>query len=128
LKQHYFSRYGFTMQASMFSEYRGDGLYQCDALRRRRARERGLIFSPEELAAILAIWAGAGQGEPVHTIDRLRLPLTTGGHVVITPNRVQIEYENPSPEAMRAVMEHIAAKWQGMAVMACAAERNRKPA
>ena len=85
-------------------------------MRRRRARERGLIFSADELAAILAIWAGAGQGKPVHSIDRLRLPLAGGGHVEITPNRISIEQEEASPEALRATMLHIAAHWQGRAV------------
>jgi hypothetical protein len=101
----------------MFTDYRGDELYQFDAERRRRARERGTIFDADELAAILALWAGAGQGEPVHSIDRLRLPLTGGGHVEITPNRIQIEQDEASPEALRAAMKHIAANWQGRAVI-----------
>jgi hypothetical protein len=101
----------------MFSDYRGDELWQHDAERRRQARARGLIFSADELAAILALWAGAGQGEPVHSIDRLRLPLTGGGHVEITPNRIQIEQDQASPEALRAAMKHIAGNWQGRAVL-----------
>lgn len=101
----------------MFSDYRGDELWQHDAERQRQARARGLIYSPEELAAILALWAGAGQGEPVHSIDRLRLPLVGGGHVEITPNRIHIEQQEASPEALRATMLHIAAHWQGRAVL-----------
>jgi hypothetical protein len=101
----------------MFSDYRGDELWQLDALRRRRARERGLIFAADELAAILAVWAGAGQGAPAHSIDRLRLPLIGGGHVEITPSRIRIEQQEASPEALRATMKHIAANWQGKAVI-----------
>jgi hypothetical protein len=86
----------------MFTDYRGDELYQFDAERRRRARERGTIFDADELAAILALWAGAGQGEPVHSIDRLRLPLTGGGHVEITPNRMARINETPSILQLRA--------------------------
>jgi hypothetical protein len=101
----------------MFSDYRGDELWQHDAERRRRARERGTIFDADELAAILALWAGVGQGEPVHSIDRLRLSLVGGGNVEITPNRIQIEQQEASPDALRAAMKHIAANWQGKAVI-----------
>ena len=100
----------------MFSDYRGEELYQFDAERQRKARARGLIYSAEELAAILALWAGAWKGEPIHMIDRLRLPLATGGHVEISPNRVRIEQEEASPEALRAAMLHIASHWQSKAV------------
>ena len=48
----------------MFSDYRGNQLYQYDAERRRAALVRGLIFSDDELAAILATWPPRATAAP----------------------------------------------------------------
>jgi hypothetical protein len=102
----------------MFSDYRGNGLWQYDAKRQQESRARGFLFSPEELAEILAFWGDLIQGAIVHTIDILRLPLTDGNSVEITPSRISFEKEiEPSAEAMRATVLHIVAQWEAKATL-----------
>jgi hypothetical protein len=92
--------------------------YGSDAERRRRARLRGLIFSADELADLLALWRDVIAGEPVHSIDRLTLPTRDGGTVDLAPHSIRInppESRPASPEALHAAMQHIAQHWSGEA-------------
>jgi hypothetical protein len=106
-------------------EFVKDPLFQAlplaeESERRRRARERGLIFSAAELAAILKIWGDLIDGTPEHRIDALRLPMRDGGAVEIAPNNITFETKNdapPSAEALHASMRHIAEHWQSKVVI-----------
>ena len=94
--------------------------YRSDADRRRRARLRGLIFSPDELADLLTLWRDVIAGEPVHSIDRLTLPTHDGGTVEIAPHSIRInppDRRPASPEALHAAMKHIAQHWNGEAAI-----------
>jgi hypothetical protein len=102
----------------MFSNYRGNRLRQYDAKRQQEARVRGFLFSTEELAEILVFWGDLIQGAIAHTIDSLRFPLADGNSVEITPSRISFEKEiEPSAEAMRATVLHIAAQWEAKATL-----------
>ncbi len=98
------------------SDFDTDEFWRRDGFPGRPTPARALVYTPDELAAILALWADAFKGEPIHTSDRLRLPLADGGHVDIAPTGIQIDQKEASPEALRAAMLHIAAHWQGRAV------------
>ena len=94
--------------------------YGSDAERRRRAKLRGLIFSPDELAELLNLWRDVLAGEPVHSFDRLTLPTHDGGTVEIAPHSIRINQPDSrpaSPEALHAAMKHIAQHWNGEATI-----------
>jgi antirestriction protein ArdC len=92
-------------------------LWVYDAHWRRKAHWRGFVFSAEELAGILPLWAKATHGVALHRVDRLRLALRAGGNVEITPDRITLDVAVPPPEAFRAAISHIATYWHSKAVI-----------
>lgn len=97
----------------MFNDYKGDDLWHYDEQRRRAARAGGFVFSAEEWAAILPLWAGVATAAPVCQLDRAIVP-TQAGRVVITPRAVILSDE-PSAAELRAGMAHAASQWGGRA-------------
>lgn len=112
------------MYEFMFNTFNGSNAWQYDAKAERKSRERGALFEPEQLQAILALWADAIKGQATHKVDRLTLP-TVQGPVHIEPNRIAFA-NPPSGATMRASMAHIADQWGGRAVIPMSASTSRE--
>lgn len=90
-----------------------DKTADADATRRRQ------FFNEWNPARILEIWKPAITGAPQLGIDALHLPVQ-GGAVHITRDSIRMETKDnatPSPESMRAAIQHIIAFWDGKATI-----------